>query len=61
MANLFDDDEIIIDSDIFKMMEKAEKVIKDKKIDEYTSKALLKVKEKHTYVNRIEELFSYLN
>lgn len=59
--NLFDDDEVIIDRDIFKMMEKAEKVIKDKKVDEYTKKAVRKVKEKHTYINRIDELFSYLN
>ena len=60
MANIFDEDEIIIDRNISKMMEKAEKVVKDRKVDEYTRKALEKVKEKHTYINRIHELFSYL-
>lgn len=60
MANLFPDDEIIIDGNIFHMMEKAEKVIKDKKVDDYTKKAIERVKNEHTYINRIEELFSYL-
>jgi spore maturation protein CgeB len=58
--NLFDDDEVIVDRNIGKMIEKAEKIIKDHKVDEYTKKALEKVKEKHTYLNRIDELFSYL-
>ena len=58
--NLFDDDEVIVDRNIFKMMAKAEKVVKEKRVDEYTKKAFEKVKEKHTYINRIEELFSYI-
>ncbi len=61
LAELFDDDEIIIDRDIFKMMEKAEKVIKDRKVDNFTKKALENVKNNHTYINRINELFTYLN
>ncbi len=60
LANLFDEDEIIIDKDISVLLDKAEKVIKDKKVDYYTRKALEKVKNKHTYINRIEQLFSYL-
>jgi spore maturation protein CgeB len=60
MANLFDEDEIIIDRDMFTLLDKAEKVIKDKKVDDYTRKALEKVKTQHTYINRIEQLFSYL-
>lgn len=60
MANLFDEDEIIIDRDISILLDKAEKVIKDKKVDDYTRKALEKVKREHTYINRIEQLFSYL-
>jgi len=60
MADLFDEDEIIIDRDIFTLLDKAEKVVKDKKVDDYTKKALEKVKRHHTYLNRIEELFSYL-
>jgi hypothetical protein len=60
MANLFDEDEIIIDRDIFTLLDKAEKVVKDKKVDDYTRKALEKVKTQHTYINRIEQLFSYL-
>lgn len=59
-ANLFDDDEIIIDKDIATLLDKAEKVVKDKKVDDYTRKALEKVKNEHTYINRIQELFSYL-
>lgn len=58
--NLFDNDEVIVDRNIGKMMEKAERIIRDKKVDQYTKKALKKVKEEHTYINRIEELFSYL-
>lgn len=58
--NLFDDDEVIVDRDIFKMMDKAEKIIKEKRVDEYTKKAFEKVRDNHTYLNRIEELFSYL-
>ena len=60
MANLFDDDEIIIDRDIFTLLDKAEKVVKDRKVDDYTRKALEKIKTQHTYINRIEQLFSYL-
>ena len=41
-------------------MEKAEKVIKDRRVDEYTKKAFEKVKEKYTYINTIESLFSVL-
>ncbi len=58
--NLFDDDEVIVDRNIWNMMDKAQQVIKDKKVDQYTQKAIQKVKEKHTYLNRIDELFSYL-
>ena len=58
--NLFDDDEVIVDRDIWKMMDKAQQVIKDKQVDQYTRKAIQKVKERHTYLNRIDELFSYL-
>ncbi len=58
--NLFDDDEVIVERDIFRMMEKAEKIIIDKNVDSYTRKAIEKVKNQHTYLNRIEELFSYL-
>ncbi len=58
--NLFDEDEVIVDRNIFKMMSKAEKIIKDRKVDEYTKKAFEKVKNHHTYINRIEELFGYL-
>lgn len=58
--NIFNDDEIIIDRDIWKMMDKARQIIEDKKVDEYTKKAFDKVKERHTYINRIDELFSYL-
>ena len=57
---LFDEDEIICDRNIGKMMEKAERVIKDRKVDEYTKKAFRKVKEKYTYINTIESLFSAL-
>lgn len=57
---LFDDDEVICDRKIWKMMEKAERVIKDRKVDEYTKKAFKKVKEKYTYINTIESLFSAL-
>lgn len=57
---IFDEDEIICDRNIRKMMEKAEKVITDKKVDEYTKKAFEKVKEKYTYINMIEMLFSAL-
>ena len=57
---LFDDDEVICDRNIWKMMEKAEKVIKDRRVDEYTKKAFEKVKEKYTYINTIESLFSVL-
>ena len=60
MANLFDEDEVIIDRDIFTLLNKAEKVIKDRKVDDYTRKALEKVRNEHTYINRIKELFSYL-
>jgi hypothetical protein len=42
------------------MIDKAQQIIKDKKVDDYTRKAFEKVKEKHTYINRIDELFSYL-
>ena len=57
---LFDDDEVICDRKIWKMMEKAEKVIRDRKVDDYTKKAFQKVKEKYTYINTIESLFSAL-
>lgn len=57
---LFDDDEVIVDKNIWKMMMKAQKIIKDRKVDLYTKKAFEKVKEKHTYINRINELFAYL-
>lgn len=60
MADIFDEDEIIIDRDIFKLLDKAAKVVKDRKVDIYTSKAIEKVRCHHTYLNRIEELFSYL-
>ncbi len=58
--NLFDDDEVVVDRDIRKMMDKTQQIIKDKRVDSYTQKAIQKVKEKHTYINRIDELFSYL-
>lgn len=58
--NLFDDDEVIVDRNIWGMMDKAQQVIRDKKVDDYTKKAFKKVKEKHTYLHRIDELFSYL-
>ena len=60
VANLFDDDEVIIDKDISVLLDRAKKIVHDKKVDDYTRKALEKVKQKHTYINRIEELFSYL-
>lgn len=60
MANLFDEDEIIIDRDISTLLDKAQKVVRDRKVDDYTRKALEKVKNEHTYINRIEQLFSYL-
>lgn len=58
--NLFDNDEVIVDRDIWKMMDKAQQIIKDKKVDSYTHKAIEKIKNNHTYLNRIDELFSYL-
>lgn len=60
MADLFDEGEVIIDRDIFSLLDKAAKVVKDRKVDDYTSKAIEKVRNHHTYLNRIEELFSYL-
>lgn len=60
VANLFSEDEVIVDRDIFSLLDKAQKVVKDKKVDDYTRKALEKVKNEHTYINRIEQLFSYL-
>ena len=57
---LFDEDEIICDRNIWKMMEKAERCIKDRKVDDYTKKAFEKVKNNYTYINLIEKLFSAL-
>ncbi len=60
VANVFDEDEVLIDRDVSVLLDKAAKVVKDKKVDEYTRKAINKVKTEHTYINRIEQLFSYL-
>lgn len=60
VADLFDDDEVIIEKDIFDLLDKAAKVVNEKRVDEYTKKAIEKVREKHTYINRIQELFTYL-
>jgi len=57
LANLFDEDEIVIDRHIPALLDRAEKIVKDRKVDGYTRKALEKVKNHHTYINRIEELF----
>jgi spore maturation protein CgeB len=60
MANIFDENEIIIDRDIWRLLEETERVIHDKRVDNYTRNALERVKREHTYVNRIEELFNFL-
>lgn len=60
VANMFDEDEVVIDRDIPTLLDKGAKIVYDRKVDDYTRKALEKVKKEHTYINRIEQLFSYM-